>query len=257
MINYPQWVFRGLYWYMNRLDKDHQVILMNYGYSDPVKKVPLDPEDEKNRYSLQLYHHLCEMTDLNNKDIIEVGCGRGGGLAYIAKTWSPSSLIGIDLEKSATKFSNKHHKHINLSFITGNAQNLSLKDNSCDVLLNVESSHRYRSMECFIAEVKRVLRPGGNFLFTDFRHDHEWPDVIKLLRNSGMDILSENDITSNILYSLDLDSERRSSLVNKYAPRILQKEILNFTGSSGTETYDYFLNRRFTYKSFRLQKQVI
>lgn len=255
MVHFPSWVFRILYWYLNKLDKHHHVIFMNYGYSEPRLVVPLDPKDEVNRYSVQLYQHVAEMADLRNKDIVEVGCGRGGGLEYIARTYTPFSAIGIDLEKSAIRFSNKHHNHNNLSYITGNAMSLPLEDNSCDVILNVESSHRYRSMKCFINEVNRVLRTGGFFLITDFRFDHEWPGLIELIKNSGLKVILEKDITLNILHSLDLDSERRVSLIARYVPAILQKGFLNFSGSKGTETYDYFLTRTFTYKSFALQKQ--
>jgi len=253
MVKFPPWVFRALYWYMNKLDKHHQVIFMNYGYSEPGENVLLDSEDEKNRYSLQLYHHLIKMTDLTGKDIVDVGSGRGGGLNYIARSFSPLSMTGIDNGKGSVEFCRKHYNNENLTFVPGDARKLPLEDNSCDVLLNVESSHRYRSMELFLKEVKRILRPGGYFLFADFRYHHEWPGIIRLFSDSGFKVLSEKDITTNILLSLDLDSERRISLVKRYAPGILQKGILNFTGSKGTETYDYFLTRKFTYRSFKLQ----
>jgi ubiquinone/menaquinone biosynthesis C-methylase UbiE len=240
---------------MNKLDKHHQVIFMNYGYSDPGETVPLDSGDEKNRFSLQLYHHLIKMVDLANKDIVDVGSGRGGGLSYLARTCSPSSMIGIDRGKGSINFSQKHFNHRNLYFLKGDAHQLPLENNSCDILLNVESSHRYGSMELFLSQVNRVLRPGGYFLFADFRYHYEWSEMIKLFNNSGFKVLSEKDITSNILLSLNSDSERRISLVKRYAPRILQKSILNFTGSKGTETYNYFLTRKYTYMSFKLQKQ--
>ena len=230
---------------------------MNYGYSESGKMVPLDHEDEQNRYSLQLYHHLAEMVDLNDKDVVDVGSGRGGGLSYIARKWKPSSMAGIDLTKDSVAFSNKQHNHKNLQFFQGDALNLPLKNSSCDVLINVESSHRYHSMEGFFNEVKRTLRPGGYFLFTDFRYDYEWSGLTNLLQNLGLEIVDEKDITSNVVESLDLDSDRRNSLVKKYAPRILHKDIMNFAGSTGTETYNYFVARKFTYKSFKIRKPEI
>jgi ubiquinone/menaquinone biosynthesis C-methylase UbiE len=256
MIRYPAVVFRMLYWYLNKLDKQKQLTFMNFGYAEPGQEIRLDPEFEINRYPVQLYQHLCQLTEIENKDLVEVGSGRGGGLAYLAKTRSPASAIGIDLEKSAVAFSNKHHARPNLRFITGNASQLPLEDNSCDVLINVESSHRYRSPELFVSEVKRVLRPGGFFLFTDFRYADEWPIMMKILEKSGLDILFERDITQNILDSLDRDSARRTDLVKRFAPRVLQKDILNFTGSKGTDTYNAFLTRKFIYRTFKLQKPI-
>jgi len=254
MIRYPALVFRLLYWYLNKLDKQKQLTFMNFGYAEPGEEIRLNPEFEKNRYPVQLYHHLCQLSEIENKDLVEVGSGRGGGLAYIAKTHRPSSAIGIDLEKSAVAFSNKHHTLPNLHFIAGNAQQLPLEDNSCDVLINVESSHRYLSPQLFVREVKRVLRPGGYFLFTDFRYADEWPIMMNILETSGLDILFERDITQNILDSLDRDSARRIELVKNFVPRILQKEILNFSGTKGTQTYHTFLTRKFIYRTFKMQK---
>jgi ubiquinone/menaquinone biosynthesis C-methylase UbiE len=256
MIRYPSLVFRALYQYLDKLDKHHQVTFMNYGYSEPGIVIPLDERDEKNRYSVQLYHQMAEMTDLKNKDVVEVGSGRGGGLEYISRKFHPASAIGVDLEKSAVGFSNKFHQYPNLSFITGNAQRLPLRDNSCDALFNVESSHRYHSIKGFLTEAHRVLRPGGYFLFTDFRDSHKWPDLMALLNKSGFIVIEERDISSNILLALELDSERRTSLAKRYAPRMLQKAILNFTGSKGTASYDYFLTGKFIYKSIKLQKNI-
>ncbi len=256
MIRYPAVVFRILYWYLNKLDKQKQLTFMNFGYAEPGQEISLDPEFEKNRYPVQLYHHLCQLAEIENKDLVEVGSGRGGGLAYIAKTRSPASAIGIDLEKSAVAFSNKHHARPNLRFIAGNASHLPLKDNSCDVLINVESSHRYLSPESFIREVNRVLRPGGYFLFTDFRRVNEWPAMINILDKSGLVILSERDITQNIIDSLDQDSARRIEMVKSFVPGILQKDILNFSGAKGTDTYHAFLTRKFIYRTFKLQKPI-
>ena len=254
MIRYPSFVFRALYKYLDKWDKHHQLFFMNYGYSEPGVSIPLDETDEKDRYTVQLYHHMAEMSDLKNKDVVEVGSGRGGGLAYIARKYIPATATGIDIENSLVVFSNKFHKWPNLSFMTGDAQNLPLGDNSCDVVLNVESSRYYSSVKTFFMEVHRVLRPGGYFLYTDFREIHRWPYLMAMLNESGFNVIEERDISSNILRSLDLDSERRASLVKKYAPKILQNEILNFTGSKGTASYDYFLTGKFIYKSFKIQK---
>jgi hypothetical protein len=69
MVNFPSWVFRALYWYLNKLDKDNQLIFMNYGYSDNAEKIALNNKDEKNRYSIQLYHYMSGLINLKNKDV--------------------------------------------------------------------------------------------------------------------------------------------------------------------------------------------
>lgn len=60
---------------------------MNYGYAPCAHEAPLklSPEDEINRYSIQLYHYLVAILEFPGKDILEVGSGRGGGAGYIKK----------------------------------------------------------------------------------------------------------------------------------------------------------------------------
>ncbi|TSA27813.1 MAG: class I SAM-dependent methyltransferase [Bacteroidetes bacterium] len=248
-------LFRLWYWYVNKVDRDAEIVCMNYGYSHKDQQVALDEQDRLNRYSIQLYHHLASATEIKHKDILEIGCGRGGGLYYIARNFSPASATGVDLNREAVAFCNRNFKSDGLSFLQGDAQNLKLKNRSCDVVFNIESSHRYRDMKGFLGEVYRILRPGGYFLFTDFRYDHEMDEMKKALESSGMTVLKERVINQEILAALALDDERKRKLVKKLAPKFLHKLALNFAGTIGSETYDRFLTHRYIYFSYVLMKQ--
>jgi hypothetical protein len=46
--------YRIWYWYLSTIDKNAEVIFMNYGYSKNNHKIKLYENDEKNRYSAQL-----------------------------------------------------------------------------------------------------------------------------------------------------------------------------------------------------------
>jgi ubiquinone/menaquinone biosynthesis C-methylase UbiE len=254
VINFADLKFRIVYWIVNKLDKFKEIHFMNYGYHDPDKTLSLEKADETNRYSIQLYNHLTDIVDLKNKKIVEIGCGRGGGLAYIAKYYSPDSLKGIDLSSSAINYSKKNNKFSNVSFQQGDAQKIPLSDNSCDVVINVESSHRYLEMDLFMSEVIRILKRGGYFLFTDFRYDYEWTDVNKLFERSELKRIFEKDITPYVLNALNGDDLRRRTLVRKLAPGYLQEAMLNFAGCIGSETYLFFLSRQYVYKSYAFQK---
>jgi ubiquinone/menaquinone biosynthesis C-methylase UbiE len=254
-VSFREWLFRAWYWYVNRVDKNAEILFMNYGYSNPDQKVQLLPEEEPNRFSIQLYHLLAASVDISNKKIVEIGCGRGGGLTYITKKFAPSRALGIDLDKIAVSFSNKFYKLNNLSFLLGDAQNLPLADKSYDVLINVESSHRYPDMKAFLNEVNRILKPGGYFLYTDFRYDYEMPEFKKLLETSGMKILKEELITPYVVKALEQDDARKRKLVKKLAPRVLHDIALNFAGTVGSETYNYFKNQKYIYFYYVFQKQ--
>lgn len=252
--NIRESLFRIWYWYVNKADKNAEILFMNYGYSDKDQEILMDEQDKPNRYAIQLYHHLASAVGIKNKDIVEIGCGRGGGLSYITRNFLPASAKGIDLDKQAVSFCKRHYALDGLSFLQGDAQNLNLKNNSCDVVINVESSHRYPDMAAFLEEVSRILRPGGYFLFTDFRYDYEMEDMKKELKSGGMIVLKEKIINREVIAALELDDERKRKLVKKLAPKFLHKIALNFSGTIGSETYDRFVSHKYIYFSYVIQK---
>lgn len=252
--NFREWLFRIWYWYVNRVDKNAEILFMNYGYSNADQQVDLLPEEEPNRYSIQLYHLLASSVDIRGKSLVEIGCGRGGGLSYIFKKFNPAEALGIDLDKTAVNFNNKFYQLNNLSFLQGNAQNLPLKDESYDILINVESSHRYPDMKAFLGEVIRILKPGGYFLYTDFRYDYEMPELDQLIKSSGLKLLKEEQITDSVVAALAADDTRKRELVKKLAPRLIHDIALNFAGTIGSETYNYFSSHKYIYYQYILQK---
>ncbi|MFC2087027.1 class I SAM-dependent methyltransferase [Bacteroidota bacterium] len=252
--NFRESLFKIWYWYVNKVDKNAEILFMNYGYSYENQKIPMDEQNELNRYPIQLYHHLVSATEIKNKDIVEIGCGRGGGLFYITKNFSPATAKGVELDKLAVSFCNRHYSLDGLMFLHGDAQNLSLENNSCDVVINVESSHRYPDMTAFLGEVSRILRPDGYFLFTDFRYDYEIEDMKKELELSGMSVLKERFINKEVIAALELDDEHKRKLVKKLTPKFFHKIALNFAGTIGSETYNRFASHKYIYFSYVLKK---
>lgn len=252
--NFRESLFRVWYWYVSKVDKNAQITFMNYGFSDKGMEVVIEKEDEPNRYPIQLYHHLACEIDIKGKDIVEIGSGRGGGLSYVTSTFLPATAKGVDLNDRAVSFCNDYYSQNGLSFIQSDAQNLSLEKESCDVILNVESSHRYPNMVAFINEVSRILRPNGHFLYTDFRYDHEMEELDEQLAKSGLLILKRRIINNEVIAALELDDLRRRKLVRKMTPRFLHKVALNFSGAIGSETYNQFLSQKYIYFSYIFKK---
>src|SRR5262245_50663207 len=145
---------------------------MNYGYADGPGRghtISLRPEEEHERYCHQLYFRVVNGIDLGGKDVVEVSCGRGGGAAFIHRRFQCGTMKGIDLAAAAIEFCRRVHQVPGLSFLHGEAENLPLADECADALINVEASFAYRDLDRFFVEVRRVLRPGGYFFFSDMR----------------------------------------------------------------------------------------
>jgi SAM-dependent methyltransferase len=143
---------------------------MNYGYDPTEAEGPLHLETVPlQKYPLQMYHYLAAKTNIANQTILEVGSGRGGGASHVANYFKPTYYTGMDLAHHAVDLANQLHKQPNLKFIQGSAEQIPLEAESVDVVINVESCHAYGSVDKFLSEVKRVLKPGGYFLMVDFR----------------------------------------------------------------------------------------
>lgn len=243
---------------LSRIDPGKDMLFMNYGYdefkSDAIL-IPLEPEDEKDRYGMQLYHQVAGAVDLDDKDVLEVGCGRGGGAAYIARYLQPKSVVAVDITASAIAFCQGHYQVDNLSFEPGDAQALDFDDEAFDAVVNIESSICYENVDAFFAEVSRVLRPNGYFLYADFRPRSELDMWHMQLNKMGLDLITEQAITPNVLRALGLDSERKKNIINRYIPRLLQTPFNEFAALRGTRFYyGAFFSGEKVYKRFVFRK---
>ncbi len=246
--------FKIWYWYISTIDKNAEIIFMNYGYSSKSIKIELDKEDVPNRYSIQLYHHTATGVDVKGKDILEVGCGRGGGLSYVNRYLSPKNVTGVDLNKKAIQFCNKHYKGTNNIFVQADAQKLPFADNSFDVVLNVESSHRYPDVDVFLNEVYRVLKPDGVLLLTDFRQKKDIELLDRQIKISLFEFLKKENITNEVVEALTFATPDRKVLIEKMVPSFLQDLAHNFAATEGSTTYKRFVNRYFEYVNYVLIK---
>jgi ubiquinone/menaquinone biosynthesis C-methylase UbiE len=253
--------FRRLVWkpIYNSLAKNYSYTdwrFMNYGYS-PLDEKPvmnLEAEDEPNRYSIQLYDDLANIVTIKDKDILEVGSGRGGGASYITRYLKPTRYTGLDIADEAVGFCSKLYNTPGLSFKAGNAEKIPFPNETFDVVINVESCHAYGSMPDFLAGVKRVLRPGGHFLCTDMRD----PQRIKLLesqlRESGMNMLEQRDITKNVVKAIELEDDLKRERIKGKFPSWLEKSFEEFAGVKGSQIHRDLDEGRLVYYQFVLQK---
>src|SRR4051794_1111375 len=92
--------WRLIYEAANRRLDDPGTAFMNYGYAPlgaEADALPLAPELECDRFGLQLYRRVAGATDLDGKDVLEVGCGRGGGATFVFDEFRPRSMTAVDL----------------------------------------------------------------------------------------------------------------------------------------------------------------
>ncbi|MCC2668570.1 MAG: Methyltransferase type 11 [Armatimonadetes bacterium] len=232
-------LWRGWYQVLAARYQQREWRFMNYGYAVAPGGVSpdLEPHDEPHRYGIQLYHRVASGASLLDKHVLEVGCGRGGGSSYLARYHGPKSVLGVDYSDQAIRFCVKTHAHPNLAFRQGDAESLPCESSSFDAVVNVESSHCYASFPRFVAEVTRVLRPGGYFLWADLCPAAEAADLRPRFESAGLQLMEEEVISAEVLRALDLMSDERTEMIQRLVPRPLARSFRDFAGVPGTRVY--------------------
>jgi ubiquinone/menaquinone biosynthesis C-methylase UbiE len=230
---------------------------MNYGYHPKPGEMPPISADAPTTqpYPTQMYHYLATKTTIEGKHILEVGSGRGGGASYISRFLKPASYVGMDIAQNAVDLANRIHRVPNLKFIQGSAESIPLPDSSVDVVLNVESCHAYGSVPKFLSEVKRLLKPGGYFLMVDFRNSQENMRVLKSeLRETGMELLSEEDISGNVIQAIETEDASKRKKIEACVPKKWQKIFSEFAGVAGSRFHLTLKDGTRSYYRFQLRK---
>jgi SAM-dependent methyltransferase len=103
-----------------------------------------------------------------DKDVLEVACGAGAGLGYIART-AKSVTAG---DYSATILAGaKAHYGTRFDIRQFDAQDMPYADASFDVVVMHEALYYIPDAAQFVAECRRVLRPGGQVVLTNANKD--------------------------------------------------------------------------------------
>jgi len=259
LTEYPafrRFIWKPVYESLARHFKISDWHFMNYGYAPDVRQttISLHPQDEINRYPIQLYHFLAEKTAIRDKHVLEVGSGRGGGASYISRYLHPARMTGMDIAGNAVKLAQQQHRGSNLEFVQGNAENLPFSNESYDVVINVESSHAYGSVPRFLSEVKRVLKPGGIFLCTDLRGPEGMVKLKEHLGTSGLRMVSEENITDNVVNAIEEEDGVKQKRIQQHISRWMRPAFSQFAGTKGSRIHKDLQSNALIYYSFVLQK---
>jgi SAM-dependent methyltransferase len=248
-------IWRFWYPFVTRRLKDADVLFLNYGFEEePPMGIPLQPADELNRACIQLYHHVATQVSLRGKRVLEVSCGHGGGASYLARTLQPQRYTGLDLNPAAIRFCRQQHQVNALDFEQGDSENLPFAEAAFDAVINVEASHCYPAFPRFLAEVTRVLRPGGHFLYADFRFKESFAEWEQALASAPIRIVHTRNINPEVLRGLKRNENRSMALIRRHLPPILHSLGRDFAGIEGSRVYDSLKSGELSYRSYCFEK---
>ncbi|MDG2379470.1 MAG: bifunctional 2-polyprenyl-6-hydroxyphenol methylase/3-demethylubiquinol 3-O-methyltransferase UbiG [Tateyamaria sp.] len=106
-----------------------------------------------------------KLTDWQGKSVLDLGCA--GGFMAEALAHKGARVSGIDPAQDAIQAAKHHAKTSNLdvTYNVGVGEHMPYSDDTFDIVVCVDVLEHVRDLSQVLAEVARVLKPGGLFLY--------------------------------------------------------------------------------------------
>jgi SAM-dependent methyltransferase len=118
----------------------------------------------------QRYHFASEFA--KGKDVLEIGCGAGLGLGYLAR--AAKKVVAGDVEEKNVTVAREYYKNRqNITVDSMDAHKIPLQKESFDLVLLFETIYYLKDPKRCIAEAARLLRPNGMFVVCTVNKDWE------------------------------------------------------------------------------------
>jgi demethylmenaquinone methyltransferase/2-methoxy-6-polyprenyl-1,4-benzoquinol methylase len=131
-------------------------------------------------------HALGYLRAQQPKEILDVATGTADVAIMAAKMLKPEHVVGIDIAKQMLDIGRTKIEKENLRAVveleTGDSENLRFPDQSFDAVTVAFGVRNFESLEKGLAEMLRVLRPGGQAVILEFSRPRLFP--FKQLYNS-------------------------------------------------------------------------
>ncbi len=117
--------------------------------------------------------------------IIDVGCGDGFFLHLLSSLPVKVNLLGFDYDKIVLGNAKKNLGNKKIRLVKGSATNIPFKEKSFDKAIMTEVLEHIEDDKKALAEVKRILKPGGILLITvpSFNFPFLWDPINWILQN--------------------------------------------------------------------------
>ena len=106
-------------------------------------------------------------TDIEEKMVLEIGCGRGGFAKYLVEKFTSIKLLyACDYSDLAVEMGKVKVENSKITWQTEDIQSLSFDNESFDTIISCETIEHVPLPLKALSELHRVLKPGGRLFLT-------------------------------------------------------------------------------------------
>jgi len=146
---------------------------VHWGFWDDPAAATLTTDDLRDASDAMTRRLLRLAEPAPGQRILDVGCGFGGTVAQLNEDHSGLDLVGVNIDarqiaRAVATVQPLAARDNTIAFLVGDACALPFADGSFDTLLAVECIFHFPTRVAFFDEARRVLRPGGRLVVSDF-----------------------------------------------------------------------------------------
>lgn len=122
----------------------------------------LDPNDSIFHSYYEKPALRAELLELNDKDVLCIGCGSGVDAQWLAD--QGANVTGIDISEGLIAIGKRDRPDLNLQVM--DMEELAFPDDTFDVACSSLAVHYLDTMTPALQEARRVLKPGGSYVLS-------------------------------------------------------------------------------------------
>jgi malonyl-CoA O-methyltransferase len=165
-----------------------------------------------------------EVVKITPEFILDAGAGTGKAIPALFNRYKKAQLVALDLSENMLEKSSRHGGFFRSPhLVCADIERLPFADDSFDLIFYSLSMQWCNDLDAALLEAKRVLKPGGLFVFSTFG-----PDTLKELRHSWAQVDEANHVNQFI----DMHDIGDALLQGGYAEPVMEAEIMTVTYGS-------------------------
>jgi len=187
--------------------------------------------DDYEQFAILLQNEVCkrlleklEIVKIRPERILDAGAGTGFAIPHLFARYKKAQVVALDLSENMLQKSARHGGLFRAPhLVCADVEQLPFADNVFDLVFSSLSMQWCNDLNVAFLEAKRVLKPGGLFLFSIFG-----PDTLKELRHSWGKV----DAANHVNRFIDMHDIGDVLLQDGFAEPVMEAEMMTVTYDS-------------------------